>query len=96
MSSSTRRPLWAADRMKLGDQFKGQDRILVSPGERLRFARQVLLGLATICVGVFVAHGSYPDNACVSQTFELVKIGALPLVTLVVSFYFPNGTTSKE
>ncbi len=30
-------------------------------------------------------------NEALSQAFELVKIGALPLVTLVVSFYFPNS-----
>lgn len=59
--------------------------------DRLRFARQVLLGLGVICSGVFVAQGMAPDNPGVNQIFELVKIGALPLVTLVVSFYFPNS-----
>ena len=31
------------------------------------------------------------ENEALNQAFELVKIGALPLVTLVVSFYFPNS-----
>lgn len=66
---------------------------IINEGERLSFARHLLLGLAMICTGVFVAHGMYPDNSGVSQIFELVKIGALPLVTLVVSFYFPNSST---
>jgi hypothetical protein len=34
-----------------------------------------------------------PDNPGVSQIFELVKIGALPLVTSVISFHFPNSST---
>ncbi|HBK4767653.1 TPA: hypothetical protein LLS86_001155 [Serratia liquefaciens] len=45
--------------------------------ERLRLARQVLCGIFVI---------SEP----IRQVFELLKIGALPLVTLVISFYFPN------
>jgi hypothetical protein len=68
------------------------DTLTLSEGDRLTFAKQILLWLVVICVGVFVAHGVYPDNAGVSEIFELIKIGALPLVTLVVSFYFPNST----
>lgn len=55
--------------------------------ERLRLARQVLCGIFAVSVGVFAAHAYW----ALSQAFELVKIGALPLVTLVVSFYFPNS-----
>jgi hypothetical protein len=76
------------------------NRVFADPGgvnvnalDRLRFAKQVLLGLGVICSGVFVAHGLQPDHPGVSQIFELVKIGALPLVTLVISFYFPNSST---
>jgi len=65
----------------------------VDEGERLRLARQVLLGLGLICSGVFIAYGLEPDNTGLSSIFELVKIGALPLVTLVISFYFPNRST---
>jgi hypothetical protein len=63
--------------------------VFLTEGERLRFAKQVLLWLALICIAVFIAHGAYPDNQAIGQIFELVKIGALPLVTLVISFYFP-------
>ncbi|AVE52777.1 hypothetical protein ACMFFK_14150 [Serratia marcescens] len=59
--------------------------------ERLRLARQVLCGIFAASVGVFAAHAYWDKNEALGQTFELVKIGALPLVTLVVSFYFPTS-----
>ncbi|WP_419245868.1 hypothetical protein [Serratia sp. NFX21] len=60
--------------------------------ERLRLARQVLCGIFVISVGVFVAHAYWDQNESIRQVFELLKIGALPLVTLVISFYFPHRT----
>ncbi|BEM58406.1 hypothetical protein SME22J_22670 [Serratia marcescens] len=57
--------------------------------ERLRLARQVLCGIFAVSVGVFAAHAYWDKNAALG----LVKIGALPLVTLVVSFYFPNSAS---
>lgn len=68
--------------------------VVIPEGDRLRLARQVLLYLFLLCIGVFVAYVLMPDSPATAQIFELVKIGALPLVTLVISFYFPN-TTSK-
>jgi hypothetical protein len=65
--------------------------LTLSEGERLSFARQILFWLMLVSVLVFIAHGTYPDNKAVSEIFELIKIGALPLITLVVSFYFPNS-----
>jgi hypothetical protein len=59
--------------------------------ERLRLARQVLCGIFVISVGVFVAHAYWDQNESIRQVFELLKIGALPLATLVISFYFPNS-----
>ncbi|MDQ7099989.1 MULTISPECIES: hypothetical protein [unclassified Serratia (in: enterobacteria)] len=59
--------------------------------ERLRLARQVLCGIFSVSVGVFAAHAYWDKNEALRQAFELVKIGALPLVTLVVSFYFPTS-----
>ncbi|MDK1708314.1 hypothetical protein B1H39_09955 [Serratia marcescens] len=61
--------------------------------ERLRLARQVLCGIFAVSVGVFAAHAYWDKNEALGQVFELVKIGALPLVTLVVSFYFPNSAS---
>jgi len=64
--------------------------IRVTAGERLRFAKQVLLFLGGGAALVFAAYAVYPDNQALAGIFELVKIGLLPLVTLVVSFYFPK------
>jgi len=77
----------------LADVFTKPNGVAIHEGDRLRFAKQVLFWLAAICVGVFIAHGYSPTNAGISEIFELVKIGALPLVTLVVSFYFPSSST---
>lgn len=67
-----------------------QKAVSLSEEERLRFAKQALCVLALICVGVFVGYAWFPDNQALAAIFELVKIGVLPLVTLVVSFYFPS------
>ncbi len=66
--------------------------VSISESDRLKFARQLLFFICLICVGVFVAHGYDPKNEGVNQIFELIKIGALPLITLIVSFYFPNNS----
>ena len=69
-----------------------QEQVLVfDEMERLRLARQVLCGIFVISVGVFVAHAYWDQNESIRQVFELLKIGALPLITLVISFYFPNS-----
>jgi hypothetical protein len=38
----------------------------------------------------FIAYAAMPDNPAMVQIFELIKIGAFPLVTLVIAFYFPT------
>lgn len=63
---------------------------VITEGDRLRFAKQVLLFLGVTCVLVFAAYVFYPDNRALANIFELIKIGLLPLVTLVISFYFPK------
>ena len=69
-----------------------QEQVLVfDEMERLRLARQVLCGIFVISVGVFIAHAYWDQNESIRQVFEMLKIGALPLVTLVISFYFPNS-----
>ena len=52
-----------------------------------------MLGLpyvGALCVLVFAAYVIYPDNHALTNIFELIKMGVFPLVTLVVSFYFPK------
>lgn len=63
----------------------------VSAGERLRFARQVLLALGIGSAAAVAAYAIYPDNQALAGVFEFVKIGLLPLTTLVISFYFPKA-----
>ena len=68
-----------------------RNRTDISGEDRLKFAKQLLLCLFFICSTVFVFYGIYPENKALINMFELVKIGALPLVTLVISFYFPKA-----
>ncbi len=65
-------------------------KVVINESERLRFARQVLGIIGVVCVAVFAAYAVFPDNKALVAIFELIKIGVLPLMTLVVSFYFPN------
>jgi hypothetical protein len=71
--------------------FQEGSKVNIDEGDRLAFAKQVLFGLGIVCVGVFLGYSLYPDNPALASIFELVKIGALPLITLVISFYFPNS-----
>jgi hypothetical protein len=66
-----------------GVQLKEQD--------RLRFARHILLFLFLTCTFVFAGYYLQPDNRAAAAIFELVKIGVLPLITLVIGFYFPSS-----
>ncbi len=61
---------------------------VIDENERLKFARHVLAGVAVPSILIFVAYAACPDNTALQQIFELVKVGLLPLVTLVISFYF--------
>ena len=60
----------------------------VDEGQRLKLAGRILgcIALLAICAGAY--YGMRPDNAGAEAIFELVKIGLLPLATLVISFYF--------
>ena len=75
----------------LNDVFSKDSQVKIDEGERLKFAKQVLFWIGFICTGVFISYGIWPDNKALSSIFELIKIGALPLITLVISFYFPNS-----
>jgi hypothetical protein len=77
------------------DDYFQQSSFQLDEAERLKFGRQILLGLALICIAVFTAYAIYPENQALSNIFELIKIGALPLVTLIIGFYFPNSNNSS-
>lgn len=78
-------------KIDFAEVYDSKSGVSISGGERLRFAKQVLVGIGIVCVGVFVGFALQPDNKALAAMFELVKIGALPLVTLVISFYFPKA-----
>ncbi|CDG85338.1 hypothetical protein GJA_4734 [Janthinobacterium agaricidamnosum NBRC 102515 = DSM 9628] len=65
----------------------------VTGTDRLKFARQILFYLFLTCLLVFGAYILQPDNKGTAEIFELVKVGVLPLVTLVIGFYFPNSNS---
>ncbi|WP_332851301.1 hypothetical protein [Duganella sp. S19_KUP01_CR8] len=75
-----------------GSVFRDHPSVEVSASDRLTFAKQILLGLAIISSGIIAGYACYPANSALAQLSELVKIGALPIVPLVISFYFPNGS----
>lgn len=64
--------------------------VKINARDRLRFAKQILLGLALMTLAVFIAYAAMPANPAMAQIFELTKIGVFPLVTLAIAFYFPN------
>jgi len=51
----------------------------------LKFAQQILVCLGLIMAGVMVGYGVNPENPALQAMFELVKIGTLPIVTLLIS-----------
>jgi len=64
--------------------------VKINARDRLRFAKQILLGLALMTLAVFIGYAAMPANPAMTQIFELTKIGVFPLVTLVIAFYFPT------
>ena len=75
----------------IGNVFSEKNGVSIDENARLKLGKQILFWLALICIGVFISYGMWPENKALAAIFELIKIGALPLVTLVVSFYFPNS-----
>lgn len=63
----------------------------IDEAERLRFAKQVLLALFLVSLVSFAGYYAWPESRASAAVFELVKVGMLPLVTLVIAFYFPNS-----
>ncbi|MDQ1777138.1 hypothetical protein [Escherichia coli] len=64
--------------------------------DRLLFAKQVLLFIFFFSVIIVVFAAFSPTNELIVQMVDLVKIGVLPLVTLIVSFYFPQNIKDKN
>ena len=62
--------------------------VSIPEADRLKLARQLLLSLGVLTVGFFTWYARDPENSALQAIFELCKIGVLPLITLIVSFYF--------
>ena len=77
-----------AERLDIESLYSEVRADTVDEADRLKLARQLLLFLGVLTVGIFIAYARYPDNAALQAIFELFKIGVLPLITLIVSFYF--------
>lgn len=60
----------------------------IREADRLRLAQWLLGFLGLLTVGIFIAYAKHPKNDALRAIFELFKIGVLPLITLIVSFYF--------
>lgn len=65
----------------------------ISPLEKLRFglASYMLLAIFVLCVCIFYFYAHDPDNVALKEMFEFVKVSMMPLVVLIVSFYFKNN-----
>jgi len=56
-----------------------------------RLAGWMLGCIFVFCACIFYFYASYPDNAALKEMFEFVKVSIMPLVVLIVSFYFKNN-----
>jgi hypothetical protein len=76
----------------IDSQFSEPNRgVTISETGRMLLGKQILLFLGLFVTGVCGFYFYQPDNSAVQAVFELIKIGALPLVTLIITFYFPTN-----
>ncbi|MBP2169440.1 putative membrane-anchored protein [Erwinia toletana] len=64
--------------------------------DRLLFAKQVLLFIFIFSLCIVLLAAFFPDNELIKQMVDLIKIGVLPLITLIVSFYFPQSIKDSQ
>jgi hypothetical protein len=76
----------------LDDIFQHDASVAIDERDRLIFAKQITLGLAVISSAIMAGYACYPDNQALAALIEIIKIGMLPMATLVISFYFTSGT----
>jgi hypothetical protein len=64
----------------------------VTGQDLLRFARHILLCLLLLSITVMLMYyfsdRSGVNEVAAKEIFEVIKIGVLPLVSLVIGFYF--------
>jgi hypothetical protein len=78
--------------VNLFDSFPHAREPAINERDRLTFAKQITLGLAVISSAIMAGYACYPDNQALAALIEIIKIGMLPMATLVISFYFTSGT----
>ncbi|WP_437616647.1 hypothetical protein [Erwinia sp. V71] len=64
--------------------------------DRLLLAKQVLFFIFLFSMAIVVFAAFFPENDLIRQMVDLIKIGVLPLITLIVSFYFPQSLKEKQ
>ena len=64
--------------------------------DRLLFAKQVLLFIFIFSITIVFLAAFFPDNRLIEEMVDIIKIGALPLITLIVSFYFPQSIKDNK
>ncbi|HAY99380.1 MAG TPA: hypothetical protein DCY38_01130 [Opitutae bacterium] len=77
--------------VSIDDSFSAGASVTIDEDKRLDFAKKILAVMGLVCIATFVAYALFPDNTALNAIFEFIKIGALPLITLVISFYFPSS-----
>lgn len=70
--------------------------LVLKETDRLLFAKQVLLFIFLFSILIVILAAFNPSNELIMQMVDLVKIGVLPLVTLIISFYFPQSIKDKN
>ena len=74
--------------VNINAEFTSESVQQIDETARLLFAKQILIGLFAFSALVLGAYVFMPTNEALKGIFEIVKIGILPLVTLVIAFYF--------
>lgn len=64
--------------------------------DRLLFAKQVLFFIFLFSTLIVILAAFFPDNKLIDQMVDIIKIGALPLITLIISFYFPQSLKDNK
>lgn len=65
----------------------------VHPSMLLKFAKQFLCWVGVFCAVALTAYVYYPENQALQNIFEVMKVGVLPLITLILTFYFTKEKT---
>jgi hypothetical protein len=80
------------DIKEMGRQYT----LTINATDRLLFAKQVLFFIFAYSLIIVLLAAFFPDNDLIKQMIDLIKIGVLPLITLIISFYFPQNVKDSQ